>query len=334
MQKIVQKEISHSFVSVKPSDIVIGSVLDFDCYIKRYNGYVVIVEKGTEITQHLYEKISQHQQIYIHRLEQEKYRQYAAEHHIQISDASIENNIMARDLLEKIMESTEPPEKKIADIYLYAYTIMNKFFASECKELDLKEVDVYIQTLIKVVSAHSYKLEQFVLIMPDEFHNCSHSVNVSILSTLLAKELNMTQHQLYAISLAALLHDIGNCAIQQDVLKKSATLTLDEFELVQTHVKYSVMIAKSFGINDSKILTAIKSHHEKLDGSGYPERLEGNQIPVMAQIIAVCDIFDALTTDRSYRKKYSSFDALMLMKTTMHKQLNSRFIKHLIRILH
>jgi HD-GYP domain-containing protein (c-di-GMP phosphodiesterase class II) len=150
----------------------------------------------------------------------------------------------------------------------------------------------------------------------------------------LAKELNMTQHQLYAISLAALLHDIGNCAIQQDVLKKSTTLTLDEFELVQTHVKYSVMIAKSFGINDSKILTAIKSHHEKLDGSGYPERLEGNQIPVMAQIIAVCDIFDALTTDRSYRKKYSSFDALMLMKTTMHKQLNSRFIKHLIRILH
>ncbi len=332
MKKIVQKKIDYSYLSISTSSIIVDSVINFDCYIKRYNGYVIIIDKGTKITQSLYDNISKQKDIYIHQLEQDLYIKYTSMH--QLDGTGLSGNTITAELVTEMLHTDELLEKKISALYLYAFNIMNDFFNSDSNLAPLSDIKVYTDSLIYILTNSDYTFKEFLAVLPDKFNISAHSVSVSMLSTLLAKELNMTNHQLQAISLAAILHDSGNRNIQSSILDKKSTLSLDEVESVQKHVAESISIAKASGVRDSQVLYAIGAHHEKLDGSGYPEQLTGNQIPVSAQIIAVCDIFDALTTHRTYRKKYSSFEALMLIQRDMKKELNIKFVKLLIRILH
>ncbi len=331
MKKIVQTKIDFNYLSIDPSSIVIGTVIEFDCYIKRYRDYVIIIDKGTKITQSLYDHLHRQKNIYIHQLGQEAYSHDASGHQI---SKEISNSSITQEVVQEVIYSDTPLKKKVSTLYLYAFNTMYQFFSTESQEIAMKEVDTYIEALLHIIKKKSYTLQEFLSPLPDDFTLASHSVSVSLLSTLLANELNMTPHQLKAICLAALLHDVGNLTMEEAILYKKSILSSEEFETQQQHVLKSVTIAKRNGIHDSKVLLAIESHHEKLDGSGYPHQLIGNQIPVSAQIITICDIFDALTTHRSYRKKYSSFDALMLMQREMKKELNIKFVKLLIQTLH
>ena len=95
----------------------------------------------------------------------------------------------------------------------------------------------------------------------------------------------------------------------------------------------SVAIASKNMVRVKNVLSGIMYHHENLDGSGYPEGLKGKDIPIFAQIIGICDAFDALTTDTVYRSKYSSFDALMLMHNEMRHHFSQAYIKTFIQLL-
>ncbi len=331
MKKIVQTKIDFNYLSIDPATIVVGTVIEFDCYIKRYNDYVIIIDKGSEITPRLYDHLCKQKNIYIHQLAQAAYSHYTSSHK---SSQTASNSTITKELVEEIIYSDASLQKKISTLYLYAFNIMYQFFSTQSQDIQMKDVEVYIEALIHIIKKKNYTLEEFLSPLPDEFSFASHSVSVSLLSTLLANELNMTHHQLSAVCLAALLHDVGNLTMEESILYKKSVLSSEEFEAQQQHVLKSVDIAKYNGIHDSKVLLAIASHHEKLDGSGYPHQLIGNQIPVFAQIITICDIFDALTTHRTYRKKFSSFDGLMLMQREMKKELNVKFVKLLIQILH
>jgi HD-GYP domain-containing protein (c-di-GMP phosphodiesterase class II) len=331
VKKIVQTQIDFNYLSIDPTMITVGTIIEFDCYIKRYRDYVIIIDKGTKITQTLYDNLSKHKNIYIHQLGQEAYAHYSSIHK---TTQTASSSTITKEVVQEIIYSDTLLEKKISTLYLYAFNIMYRFFSTESEEIAMQEIEVYIESLIHIMKKNSYTLQEFLAVLPDDFTLASHSVSVSLLSTLLANELNMTDHQLNAVCLAALLHDIGNLKMEDSILYKKSVLSSDEFEALQQHVEKSIDIAKLNGIHDSKILLAIECHHEKLDGSGYPKQLIGNQIPISAQIITICDIFDALTTHRTYRKKYSSFDTLMLMQRDMKKELNLKFVKYLIEILH
>lgn len=107
-------------------------------------------------------------------------------------------------------------------------------------------------------------------------------------------------------------HDIGKIKISPDIVHKESSLTPKEFEVMKMHPIYSYEIIKP--ILGEDIAYIAKCHHEKLDGSGYPLHLKGDAIPIEAQIIAVADIFDALTTKRTYRDAYSFNDAIKIME--------------------
>jgi HD-GYP domain-containing protein (c-di-GMP phosphodiesterase class II) len=103
---------------------------------------------------------------------------------------------------------------------------------------------------------------------------------------------------------------------------------------MKTHPEEGYKIAKQLGITNEKILNGIRYHHEKYDGSGYPQRLRKNMISQYAQIISICDVFDALTTKRSYKDALSTFDALKLMKEKFKTELNMDIVVHFIRYLY
>ena len=140
-----------------------------------------------------------------------------------------------------------------------------------------------------------------------------HSDRVAACSLLLARQLGLKTHELKTVVAAALLHDIGKIKIPDAVLKKPGRLTDSEFAQIQRHPELSVELlrGKEFPWD---VKPSILAHHERLDGSGYPHGLKGDNIPLGARIIAVADVFDALTSDRVYRSAYDTEEALDIME--------------------
>ena len=141
-----------------------------------------------------------------------------------------------------------------------------------------------------------------------------HGVYVSCLARDLAKEMQLSEEKQYAISLAGFLHDIGKMKVSEHMLDDSGQrpLLIEEMKYVRMHATLSYEILKEKGYPES-ILEAVRYHHENYDGTGYPDNLRGDRIPLSARLIRVCDVFAALTSDRPYRRKFEMEEALSLM---------------------
>ena len=146
-----------------------------------------------------------------------------------------------------------------------------------------------------------------------------HSDQVSELSAELAQRINMSVAELKVLQYAAALHDVGKLAINESVVNKPSLLTRAEFLMIQQHTVLGYNLIKPLNI-DSMITAVILSHHENFDGSGYPEGLKGEMIPLTARLIRITDFYDALTSRRSYRAraKYEPKEALDILQENRH----------------
>jgi len=130
-------------------------------------------------------------------------------------------------------------------------------------------------------------------------HN--HSRKVAYYAGLIGEEMNLSTEEMEILERAAILHDIGKIAIPESILNKPDRLTREEFEIMKTHPLCGVKIVENIRQMEA-ILPGMKYHHERYDGKGYPEGLAGEEIPLLARILAVADTYDAITSDRPYRK--------------------------------
>jgi HD-GYP domain-containing protein (c-di-GMP phosphodiesterase class II) len=135
-------------------------------------------------------------------------------------------------------------------------------------------------------------------------YTSGHSERVARIAVRLAEELGIPSQKRSDLYLTGLLHDIGKIGVDDGVLKKTGPLTPEEFRKIQTHVEIGVTILKDLR-KLSHILPGVRHHHESLDGSGYPDHLSGEDIPLEARILAVADSFDAMSSNRPYRKRLS-----------------------------
>lgn len=149
-----------------------------------------------------------------------------------------------------------------------------------------------------------------------------HSVNVSALCALTGKWLNLSQNDIMLLSYSGMLHDIGKCRIPPKILNKPGAFTKVERNICNTHTKYSYEIVKKIPFLDSKVAIATLLHHEKADGSGYPLGLKGDKIPLFAKIVAIADVFDAMTSDRVYRQKDCPLHVLSQIKDEIFGKLD------------
>ena len=141
----------------------------------------------------------------------------------------------------------------------------------------------------------------------------SHSRNVAHYSARLAQKLGLSEAEVDEIHLAGQLHDIGKIGVKDEVLLKPGALTQDEFGEIRKHPELSVNILKPFR-HLGNIRAAIRHHHERMNGSGYPDGLKGEEIPVAARIMAVVDAFDAMTSNRPYRSALSVEETVAELK--------------------
>ncbi len=157
-----------------------------------------------------------------------------------------------------------------------------------------------------------------------------HSERVHIISCFLGKQLGLRKNAREVLHWASLFHDVGKISVPDAVLNKPGELTEEEFATIKQHpvVGYNVL-SHIEQLNDA--LPGIRHHHEKLDGSGYPDGLKGNDIPLAARIIAVADVYDALTSTRSYRPAMPAEKALEIMSEGSGRHFDPRVLQVFLR---
>ncbi len=154
-----------------------------------------------------------------------------------------------------------------------------------------------------------------------DHYTFGHSNNVAELSVALAKEIEVIEKDIDTIRNAGLLHDIGKVGIPESVLLKRGYLTDQEMEIMRSHVVQSINIIKHIP-NLVDTIPIIISHHERFDGGGYPRGISGDNIPLLGRVICIADSFDAMTTDRPYRKGLSLDQALFELKKNSGSQFD------------
>jgi len=159
-----------------------------------------------------------------------------------------------------------------------------------------------------------------------------HSERVGVYAHRTALKMGYPKEQADLLKLAGELHDIGKLAVHEQILTKSTKLTEEEWELIRQHPIIGAEALKPVCF-DEIIMSAVYSHHERYDGGGYPQKIKGEQISIFAQIISVVDAYDAMTTDRPYRKALDKQVAIDEMKTHSGTQFNPIVVEAFIRIL-
>lgn len=172
------------------------------------------------------------------------------------------------------------------------------------------QVEETVDLIYPEIMGSTNILNQIKLLRQKDEYTMKHSVSVSVIAVKLGESMGLKEPALRSLAKAALLHDIGKARVPMELITKPARLTSQEFKEVQQHPLYGFKIAQEMQLPDLEVFTAILQHHEKFDGSGYPFRVLGRKLHIYSRIIAVADVFDALTSDRPYRKAMPLFDAL------------------------
>lgn len=158
-----------------------------------------------------------------------------------------------------------------------------------------------IEELTSSVIRNQGALISLVRLKTQDDYTYMHSVAVCALMIALAKQLNLSEAETKQAGLAGLMHDIGKAAIPEEVLNKAGALTDEEFTLVKLHPERGLALLNQAQVTDEVTLDVCLHHHEKIDGSGYPHRLKGDEISLFAKMGAVCDVYDAITSNRPYK---------------------------------
>ena len=160
-----------------------------------------------------------------------------------------------------------------------------------------------------------------------------HTRRVALRAVQVGDELGLAPERLHDLAVGGLLHDIGKLSVPDDILKKPGPLTDEEFVAVKRHVDRGLALLEELGGFSPEVLRLVRCHHERLDGSGYPQAACGNEIPVEARVLAVCDVYDALLSTRVYRAAWTHERAIALLRAGAGTQFDPRCVDALERVL-
>jgi HD-GYP domain-containing protein (c-di-GMP phosphodiesterase class II) len=240
---------------------------------------------------------------------------------IYIGDKSYYINLLTRldkKTIEKLKTTIE------GSLFILISTILIMFISilpivySQYKQMLEKQNELMesnINTLVSLGSAVAKR----------DSDTSEHNYRVTYYSIKIAEHLNISNDEIRTIIKGSFLHDIGKIAISDNILLKPGKLTTQEFEIMKTHVNSGIDIIK----NDKWLKDAQKvilNHHEKVDGSGYPNGLKDDDIPIEARIFAIADVFDALTSKRPYKEPFSLEKSIEILKQSSGSHFDSNII--------
>jgi len=275
------------------------------------------LKAGTLLSGILYAKLQEQKSLYIAKKDEKK----------QI--------LSCESLKYYIMYNRDNFSKRVQLLYDITNQLFDIFLSNRNNKINLSCVELIVKSIIYLVKYDEMFLRNTMPHFKNEHMLKNHSLQVAIYAVALGHALKFSEEQLLKLGIAGLLHDVGLKKIDDSIIDKESSLDETETAIVQKHVLYSIDIIKQNNIHDPYILDAIMHHHERYDGSGYPDNLTKEDMSDFASILAICDVFDAMTNSRPHRKNYSSFAALRIMirDSEMVNRFNQKYLHISLKLL-
>lgn len=269
-----------------------------------YNGAAILLEAGAELTV-----------AYINRL-----------NILGITEVYIEDEISKDIVINDVVS-----EKTRVDAIEFIKETMSSFGTGDLVySIEVMEI---VEKIVDDILSLDQILVNLIDIKTCDNYTFLHSVNVCILSIITGVKLELCHNELKELGIGALLHDIGKVMIPPQILQKNSTLTDDEYEVIKQHsiMGYNIL-RKVPQISEVAAMVAL-CHHERYDGKGYISGLKKDEIHIFSRIVAIADIFDALTSDRIYRKKISTNQAIDYLTVIAAPSLDEKVLHCFTKII-
>jgi HD-GYP domain-containing protein (c-di-GMP phosphodiesterase class II) len=314
---------SHSerFIPILAEGLRVDTIVNFDLYLKSDGGkkFVLYRNKDLPFTNENAERLKSQGvgQLHIDATDRGKYLTY------------VEKNLPSI-LVDNDIEMT----KKSILLYDSAANMVDQVFNRPTAPENLSRTSTMVSHMCGFVIGDRAAFKNLFSIASHDYYTYTHSVNVCTYSIAVADAMGLRDaDEMHELGVGALLHDIGKSRISEKIICKPGPLSTPEWEELKQHPFYGwELLSKAGGISHNSI-SVVLSHHEKINGSGYPSGLRGDEIPKYARIACIADIFDALTTIRPYKGAMNSFDALMLMGRDMEGELDENTYEHFVLLL-
>jgi len=172
------------------------------------------------------------------------------------------------------------------------------------------ELEDLVENIVKDISANKDLIINMIDLKVSNNYTFYHSVNVTVISLVIGLAMELSTKDMYNLGIASLLHDIGKIFTPNSILDKPGPLTFEEYNIIRKHPEDGYNYVKDKLFTHTKTYLAILQHHERFDGTGYPRQISGKDICLFARIISVADVYDALTSNRPYKKRILASEAM------------------------
>ena len=305
------KKIKLSHISLKALEL--GHIYKYPIYYKKDDGiYTKLIQKDTMFNTDIQKQIENLNiiDVFVKYEDHDKYEKDT------------------QNYLKKIINDKNVPTSLKSEIlHEMAADVINDLLNGELSAKKIDQASDIVSDTVGLILSDKTTIKAMLKVTSHDYYTYTHSVNVSTYALGFGEYLNLSEENLKVIGMAGVMHDVGKRKIPSEIINKNGKLTNEEFYLMKSHPTFGVEILKELGETNQLLLDIVEQHHEKIDGSGYPKGLKKNDIHIIAQIMSIADIFDALTTKRSYKDAMKSFEAFNIMHNHMKKELNPKLLR-------
>ena len=254
----------------------------------------------------------------------------------EVSEETLQENpervsILSPELQEVLADRKMKAEEKAKRVHQESIIMMNRLMDKPTAE-NIQEAKKGVAEIVDLILTNDSTNEYLLNITTHDYSTYVHSVNVGVLAISVAKRLyaNSTGHDMHELGAAFFLHDLGKVNVDLNIINKPAALNEEELSKMRKHPEYGYEILTRTHQLTEECRTIVLQHHERNDGSGYPMGIEGDEIHPYGRICSLADVFDALNSDRPYRRGLGPYASLKIMKEEMiyhfQKDLFEKFV--------
>lgn len=240
---------------------------------------------------------------------------------------------MPKELVQAVEDKSLPSAKRAKVVYTYSLEIMKHILETPTAETICAAKEGIAQ-IVDVILHEDETAQRLFKVASHDFYTYTHSVNVGVKSILIAKALfkRSSNHNMHELGNGFFLHDLGKVNIDPVIINKPGRLTKEEMDIMRTHPYQGYKLLSDMKQLSTEAWIIAMQHHEQDDGMGYPRRLGGSEIHPYARICQIADVFDALTSERSYKKSLPVREALKVMKEEMISHFNKDIFEKFISL--
>jgi HD-GYP domain-containing protein (c-di-GMP phosphodiesterase class II) len=236
-------------------------------------------------------------------------------------------------LREMIDDPNLSLKDKTLKIYDVSKDIMKDFFEFNASPKILKSSEEVVELMDECLSSADADFHALFTITTKDYYTYTHSVNVGLYCLGYGVKTKMGSNDIRDLGLGGMLHDVGKTQVDAGILNKNGKLTFEEFEAIKAHAPLGKEILEGMRCHGANVIDMAGQHHEQYNGNGYPKGLAGDEISHFARICKVTDVYDALTTRRSYKKALAPFEALTVMGKEMKDEFDLEVLGKFIKFM-